>query len=117
MRKGENAMSARFRAAVVAAFAPVLLLAGGSAHDEPATPTVVSGASWIDLTQTGPLPAIPAGSTAALRRITIAPGATLDIVWRGPTLYYVEQGTLGVDLKHRRLAFVRTGGTGGFDIG
>jgi hypothetical protein len=68
---------------------------------------------WTDLTETGPLPGIPAGATAALRRITIEPGDVLDIGYLGPTLYYVEQGTLVVDAAHRRLAFVGSDSAGG----
>ncbi|HEU0114372.1 MAG TPA: hypothetical protein VFQ80_06840, partial [Thermomicrobiales bacterium] len=78
------------------------------------------GPPWTDLTETGPLPAIPAGASAGLRRITLAPGEALDIGYVGPTLYYVEQGTLGVDPEHHRLAFVGSDSTGGkhsIDIG
>ncbi|HET7093973.1 MAG TPA: hypothetical protein VFI22_10855, partial [Thermomicrobiales bacterium] len=92
-------------------------------HDMPnatISPDADESPPWTDLFQTGPLPAIPAGAIAGLRRITLAPGESLDIGYLGPTLYYVVQGTLGVDLEHHRLAFVgsdSTGGKRGIDIG
>jgi hypothetical protein len=69
-----------------------------------------NGAIQMNLTETPPLPEVPSGATAVLRRITLAPGATLDVTYHGPVLYYVEQGTLGVDMKNRRLAIVQSCG-------
>jgi hypothetical protein len=83
------------------------------------SPGSVVGPPWTDLTETGPLPAIPAGATAALRRIVIAPDETIDITYLGPTLYYVVHGTLGVE-PDRPLRFVRLDGApgrGGMPIG
>lgn len=87
-------------------------------HDMPyatISPRPADAPPWTDLTETGPLPALPAGATAGLRRITLAPGEALAIKYAGPTLYYVEQGTLGVEPDQRQLRLVRVDGAAGTD--
>lgn len=58
------------------------------------------------LAQTLDLPFAIVPTTATLQRIRIAPGAALDVVYRDPVLFYIDQGTVKVDLKDHQIAIV-----------
>src|SRR5690348_14972017 len=68
-----------------------------------------AGVDVEHLAQTLDLPFATAPTTATLERVTIVPGATLDsILSRGPVLFYIDQGTLQVDVKNHQIAIVNS---------
>jgi hypothetical protein len=68
------------------------------------------GVTIADLAATLPLPCAATSTTAALQRIVMAPGATLERDYRGPVLFFIERGTVLVDLDRHQLAIVQSGG-------
>lgn len=94
----------------------VALTAAAGAHEPtggtPATPherAAFEGVTFESLASTPPLPLGPPPTSAEMQRITFEPGATLALPYHGPVLYYVERGTLGLDLDGRQLTFTGVG--------
>jgi hypothetical protein len=58
------------------------------------------------LAETPPLPPFTASTTASMQRLIYEPGATLDLDFPGPALYYVERGSLSFHFDGERLSIV-----------
>jgi hypothetical protein len=104
-------MTMRFAAHLVGcAIIVVLGVAVKSGQAMPLSAQIESRAVTVEhLASTLPLPFAPEPTTAGLERIAVAPGASLDFVFAGPVLFYIEQGTLHVDTERHQLAIVQTG--------
>lgn len=61
-----------------------------------------------DLAFTPPLPFASEPTTVSLERIVVAPNASMDETFSGPVLFYIEQGTLNVNVERNRVAIVQT---------
>ena len=67
---------------------------------------VLEGVEVEGFPDLGPLPRLEAGATVGVQRLTFEIGGHLDLPYQGPTLFYVERGTLGLPADgRRRLAF------------
>ncbi len=92
------------------------LAAAAAAHESPTgtpaplqEPAAFEGITFESLASTTPLPFGPPPTSAEMQRITFEPGVTLALRYQGPVLYYVERGTLGLDLDGRQLVFTGVG--------
>ena len=95
---------------LLAASAPLAL---GARQDRSQEPYVIEGVEVDGITEMPSLPALPAGASVGLQRLTFEAGGHLEVPYQGPTLFYVERGTLGLGPEARHLAYIVSGDADG----